>query len=194
MKVTKSFGAMLPTHGTDQSASPAKQQVLERNQDAQNKEKEEEDKELSGGGKSGRDESQKDVINESGDTQDKEEPENHSFTNSTLEISHNKDSSNGESQNVDDNNDEKDFNLNTESNTPMQILDSELQRQKSEHEQHNNSKAIIQTYSTGQNEESLVVMVNIDSPNRILHDIITHKLGDTNLEDLEEVKDRMDIG
>ncbi|KAK4732871.1 hypothetical protein R3W88_025859 [Solanum pinnatisectum] len=158
--VIKSFGAMLPTHGTDQSASPAKQQVLERNQDAQNKEKEEEDKEVSGG-KSDRNDSQKDVINgaygdnnslgnyletslsakqqgldkiqelvESGDAQDKEEPENHSFTDSTLEISHDKDSSNGESQIVDDNNDEKDFNLNTESNTPMQILDSELQKAK----------------------------------------------------------------
>ncbi|KAK6781272.1 hypothetical protein RDI58_023456 [Solanum bulbocastanum] len=42
---------MLPTHGIDQSASPAKQQVLERNQDAHNKEKEEEDKKVFGKGK-----------------------------------------------------------------------------------------------------------------------------------------------
>ncbi|WMV20419.1 hypothetical protein MTR67_013804 [Solanum verrucosum] len=31
-------------------------------------------------------------------------------------------------------------------------------------------------------------MVNTESPNKVLHDILTHKQGESNLEDLEEVK------
>ncbi|KAH0689462.1 hypothetical protein KY289_016820 [Solanum tuberosum] len=72
--VTKSFGAILPTHDTDQSASPTKRHVLD--QYAQNKEKEVEDKEVSVGEQSGRDNYQKDVINGDYEEEDKNSPGN----------------------------------------------------------------------------------------------------------------------
>ncbi|WMV38517.1 hypothetical protein MTR67_031902 [Solanum verrucosum] len=202
--VTKSFGAILPTHDTDQSASPAKRHDLD--QYAQNKEKEVEDKEVSIGEQSGRDNYQKDVINgdyeeedknspgnylgtcgsakqqgfnkiqelvESRDARDKEEPENQSFMDSTFEIDN--DISRGKCLHVDGNNDENEFNSNIVSNTSKQKFDSELQLQTNEHEQHNNNKEIAQIHSGRQNEETLVVMVNTESPNKVLHDILTHK-------------------
>ncbi|KAK6803434.1 hypothetical protein RDI58_001218 [Solanum bulbocastanum] len=67
--VTKSFGAILPTHDTDQSTSSAKRQVLY--QCAQNKEKEGEDKEVSVGEQSARDNYQKDVISGDYEEEDK---------------------------------------------------------------------------------------------------------------------------
>lgn len=70
----------------------------------------------------------------------------------------------------------------------MQMFDLEYQSQNSEHKQYNNSKTIVQIHSPVQNEEYLVVMVHIEFPNAILHDIITHKLGDSNWKDLEEDK------
>lgn len=53
---------MLLTHGTDKLACPAKRKVLDKKQDGQNKAKDEEDKEVTAGGKSCKDDSQKDVI------------------------------------------------------------------------------------------------------------------------------------
>ncbi|KAH0645899.1 hypothetical protein KY284_033783 [Solanum tuberosum] len=105
---------------------------------------------------------------------------------STFEIDN--DISRGKCLHVDGNNDENEFNSNIVSNTSNQKFDSELQLQTSEHEQHSNNKEIAQIHSARQNEETLVVMVNTESPNKVLHDILTHKQGDSNLEDLEEVK------
>ncbi|KAH0678921.1 hypothetical protein KY284_020006 [Solanum tuberosum] len=44
----------------------------------------------------------------------------------------------------------------------------------------NQSLAILEVPTTIQTDDSQVIMVNLESPNKILHDIITHKVGEHN--------------